>query len=42
MYKNGVFIRSYTHKDSPYKHIPHPPIEVVDFIGDAVKEGNNP
>ena len=41
MYKNGAFIRSYTHKDSPYKHIPNPPIEVVDFIGDAVKNGED-
>jgi beta-galactosidase len=41
MYKNGVFIRSYTHKDSPYKHIPNPPIEVVDFIGDAVERGEH-
>ena len=39
MYKNGVFIRSYTHKDSPYQHMPNPPIEVVDFIGDAVQRG---
>ena len=39
MYKNGVFIRSYTHKDSPYHHIPHPPIEVDDFLGNSVREG---
>ena len=41
MYKNGVFIRSYTHKDSPYKHLPHPPIEVDDLIGDAIVKGEN-
>ncbi len=41
MYKNGVFIRSYTHKDSPYKHIPNPPIEIDDFIGDAIERGES-
>ena len=41
MYKNGKFIRSYTHKDSPYKHIPNPPIEVDDFLGDSVKDGED-
>ena len=41
MYKNGRFIRSYTHKDSPYRHLPNPPIEVDDFLGDSVKEGED-
>ena len=41
MYKNGKFIRSYTHKDSPYKHLPHPPIEVDDFLGESVREGED-
>ena len=41
MYKNGVFIRSYTHKDSPYRHMPNPPIEVDDFLGDSVREGED-
>ena len=41
MYKNDRFIRSYTRKDSPYKHLPHPPIEVDDFIGDSVRDGED-
>ena len=41
MYKNGVFLRSYTHKDSPYRHIPNPPIEVDDLIGDAIEKGED-
>ncbi len=41
MYQNGKFIRSYTHKDSPYKHLRRGPIEVDDFIGDRIKEGEN-
>ena len=41
MYKNGRFIRSYTHADSPYKNMPNPPIEIDDFIGDQITEGEN-
>ena len=39
MYKNGRFIRAYTHADSPYKNMPNPPIEIDDFIGDQIAEG---
>ena len=39
MYKNGVFIRAYTHADSPYKHLKNPPIELDDFIGDQIARG---
>ena len=38
LYKNDRFIRSYTHKDSPYKNMFRPPIEIDDFIGDQIKE----
>lgn len=38
MYKNGKFIRSYTHADSPYKHMENPPIEIDDFIGGQIAE----
>ena len=41
MYQNGKFIRSYTHKDSPYKHLRRGPIEITDYIGDRIKEGEN-
>ncbi len=37
LYKNGRFIRSYTHKDSPYTHMERPPIEIDDFIGDQLE-----
>ena len=38
LYKNDRFIRSYTHRDSPYKHMYRPPIEIDDFIGDQIAE----
>ena len=41
MYKNGVFLRSYTHADSPYKHLENPPIEIDDFIGDQIANGED-
>ena len=37
MYKNDRFVRSYTHADSPYKHLRRPPIEIDDFIGDQLE-----
>ena len=37
LYKNGRFLRSYTHADSPYKNLPRPPIEIDDFIGDQLE-----
>ena len=39
MYKNGRFIKEYTHADSEYKNIPRGPIKVDDYIGDAIAEG---
>ena len=36
LYKNGRFIRSYTHRDSPYSSMERPPIEIDDFIGDQL------
>ena len=38
LYKNDRFIRSYTHRDSPYKHLSRPPIEIDDFIGDQLEQ----
>ncbi len=40
-YKNDRFIREYTHKDSPFTHLKYPPIEIDDFIGEQIKEGEN-
>jgi len=38
LYKNDVFIRAFTHADSPYRHLPRPPIEIDDYLGDQVAE----
>ena len=36
MYKNGNFIKEYRPDESPYKHLPHGPLVIDDFIGDAL------
>ena len=41
MYKNDIFIKEYTHKDSDYKHLKNGPIPVDDYIGDAFITGEN-
>ncbi len=38
MYKNRRFIREYTHKDTPYKHLFRPPIEIDDFLGEQIED----
>ena len=38
MYKNDVFIKEYTHRDSPYKNMISPPILIDDFIGGQMKD----
>ncbi|SCW55722.1 beta-galactosidase [Ruminococcaceae bacterium YRB3002] len=38
MYKNDVFIKEYTHKDSSYRKMNCPPILIDDYIGDQMKE----
>ena len=37
LYKNDRFIRSYTHRNTPYPHMERPPIEIDDFIGDQLE-----
>ena len=41
MYKNDVFIKEYTHKDSPYQYMKVTPILIDDYVGDQLceKEG---
>ncbi len=39
MYKNGRFVREYTHADSEYRKMKNGPILITDFIGDAIMEG---
>nr|WP_027872076.1 glycoside hydrolase family 2 TIM barrel-domain containing protein [[Eubacterium] cellulosolvens] len=41
MYKNGVFIREYSAKDSEWKNLRHGPILISDFIGDQLIRGEN-
>ncbi|MBR6916724.1 MAG: glycoside hydrolase family 2 protein, partial [Clostridia bacterium] len=38
MYKNGEFIKEYTHADSQYKRLRCPPIEIDDYIGDRIEK----
>ena len=40
-YKNGILIREYTAGDSPLPHMPHPPIEITDFVGDRIEKGEH-
>lgn len=43
MYKNGIFIREYTHLDSPFENLERGPIEIDDFVGESLKaEGFSP
>ncbi len=36
LYENGVFIKEYTKKDSPFINLPHGPILIDDFIGNRL------
>ena len=38
MYRNGSFIREFRPVDSAFPHLPHPPLEIDDFIGDEIRE----
>lgn len=39
LYRNGVFIREYTHALSKrYKHLRRPPIEITDYVGGQLEE----
>lgn len=38
MYKNERLIKEYKKEESPYKNLPHGPIVLDDFIGDAIRE----
>ena len=40
-YKNDTFIKEYTHRDASLSHLFRPPIEISDFIGDRIKEGED-
>ena len=36
MYRDGQFIREFYPADSEFSHLPHPPLEIDDFIGDTL------
>ncbi len=40
-YKNGRFLKEYFPGDSKYKNLKHGPIQINDFIGNAILEGEN-
>ena len=40
-YKNGCFVSEFTHKDSPFTHLPRPPIEITDYIGSQIEENES-
>ncbi|MBQ5950767.1 MAG: glycoside hydrolase family 2 protein [Lachnospiraceae bacterium] len=37
-YKGDTFLREYTRADSEFPHLPHGPIEIRDFVGEALKD----
>ncbi len=41
MYKNDVLIKEYFPSDSPYSYLPHGPILVDDYVGDAIRKGED-
>lgn len=41
MYKNGRLLKEYRKEDSAYCHLPHGPILIDDFIGDAIIKEEN-
>ena len=41
LYRNDRFIREFRPADSPFPHLPHPPLEIDDFLGDAVQENEH-
>lgn len=41
MYQNGRLVCSCTHNDSRYHHMVNPPIEIDDFIGNQIEEGED-
>ena len=44
VYKGGKYIKDFTHANSPFKHLPNPPILIDDLVGDRLtqEEGIKP
>ena len=41
LYRNDRFIREFLPENSPFPHLPHPPLEINDFLGDALRENEH-
>ena len=41
VYKNGVPVKKYDNSDRYFKHLPHSPILIDDFVGDAILTNEN-
>lgn len=41
MFKNNIFIKEYTHKDSKYQNLKRGPILIDDFVGDQIEKEEN-
>lgn len=40
-YLGDSFIHEYTHEGTDFPHLPYPPIEITDYIGDRIAENEN-
>ena len=40
-YMNDRFVCTYTHTDTDFPHLKYPPIEITDYIGDRIAEGED-
>ena len=38
LYKNDKFIKEFTKENSPFKHLPHGPILIDDFLGEIMEK----
>ncbi len=41
LYRNDRFIREFRPEESPFPHLPHPPLELDDFLGDVLRENEH-
>ena len=38
LYRSGRFIREFSPENSPFSHLPHPPLEIDDLLGDELQK----
>ena len=41
LYRNDQFIREFRPEESPFPHLPHPPLELDDFLGDILRDNEH-